>query len=97
MTFLGVKIDTVNRTLALPEKKLLEVKLLLQSWSTKKRVTKKCLQQMIGSLSWCARVIRGGKTFTRNLINLLSRVKQAHHFVRLNLAAKSDLSWWSHC
>jgi hypothetical protein len=97
MTFLGVKIDTVKRTLALSDKKLKEVKLLLHSWLSKKRVTKKCLQQMIGNLSWCARVIRGGRTFTRNLINLLSHVKQAFHFVRLNSAAKSDISWWSHC
>ena len=32
MTFLGVKIDTVKRTLALSDKKLKEVKLLLHSW-----------------------------------------------------------------
>jgi hypothetical protein len=94
-TFLGVKIDCVKITLSLPDKKLAEVKLLLVSWLKKSKVTKRGLQQIIGKLSWCARVIRGGRTFVRNLINLLPRVKQAHHFVRLNAAGKSDLKWWS--
>jgi hypothetical protein len=30
----------------------------------------------------------------RNLINLIGKLKQSHHRIRLTKAAKSDISWW---
>lgn len=36
LSFLGVAIDSVSRTLALPQAKILEVKILLQNWLSKK-------------------------------------------------------------
>ena len=30
----------------------------------------------------------------RNLIDLISKLKHAHHRIRLTLAAKADLAWW---
>ena len=30
----------------------------------------------------------------RNLINLLSKVKESYHYVRITSAAKSDIQWW---
>lgn len=94
MTFLGVAIDTVKRTLSLPTDKLSEVKTLLTKWSTKHKGTKKELQRLLGKLNWCSRVIRGGRTFMRNLFDLLSKVSEPFHYVRINSAAKSDILWW---
>lgn len=94
MTFLGVEIDCVRRTLSLPSDKLLELRTLLTLWKCKRRCTKKDLQRLIGKLNWCARVVRGGRTFIRNLINLMCKLKQSHHYIRMNLAAKSDVDWW---
>jgi hypothetical protein len=94
LTFLGVEVDCVRRTLALPPKKLDEVKLLIKSWLPKKKATKKEIQKLVGKLNWCCRVIQGGRTFMRNLINLISKVKLAHHYVRLGAAARSDIHWW---
>jgi hypothetical protein len=52
------------------------------------------LQSVIGKLNWCARVVRGGRTFLRNLINLLVKVTESYHFIRITTAAKQDLLWW---
>ena len=70
------------------------MKELINSWSSKSKVSKKELQQLVGKLNWCARVFFGGRSFMRNLFNLISKLKQSHHRVRLTKAAKSDISWW---
>ena len=94
MTFLGVHIDCIQRVLSLPQDKLAEVKTLLVLWSHKVKCTKLELQSLIGKLSWCSRVVRGGRTFIRNLIDLLPKVKSPYHYVRLSAGARSDISWW---
>lgn len=94
LTFLGVKIDCASRTLALPDRKLAETKLLIKESLRKRRFTKKDLQRLIGKLSWCSRVVLGGRTFLRNLINLMTALKKATHHSRLNSASRSDLVWW---
>jgi hypothetical protein len=95
IVFLGIEVDAVSRTLTLPPKKLVEIKSLVENWSLKSRVTKKELQMFLGKLNWCTRVVSGGRTFLRNLINLLCKLKQSNHHIRLNTAAKSDINWWA--
>jgi hypothetical protein len=48
---------------------------------------------LLGSLNWCSRVVRGGQTFTRMLINLLTRASRPHHHIRLTKAAKDNIAW----
>jgi hypothetical protein len=95
VTFLGVEVNCNNRTLSLPQVKLDATRTLIHSWLGKKKATKKDLQRIIGKLNWCCRVIIGGRTFTRNLINLIARVNMPHHFIRLGTAAREDLKWWA--
>jgi hypothetical protein len=94
-TFLGVEINCIERTLSLPPEKLAETRLLIKSWLTKKKCTKKELQRLVGKLNWCSRVVSGGRTFMRNLINMIVRLKKQNHHIRLSSAAKADLKWWS--
>ena len=94
LSFLGVSIDCVRRTLSLPQKKLLEMRSLLTTWSGKSKCTKRELQQLLGSLNWCSRVVRGGRTFSRMLINLLCRASKPYHHIRLTNAAKGNVAWW---
>jgi len=74
--------------------KLNDVRVLIGKWSTKKRATKKDLQHLIGKLNWCARVVTGGRTFMRNLINCMCQVKQSNYHVRLTKSARADIAWW---
>ena len=92
--FLGVTIDCVTRTLSLPSKKLRELLDFIESWDDRRKVTKLEVQRMVGKLNWAARVIRGGRTFMRALIDLVSRARESHHHVRISAAARMDLLWW---
>ena len=94
MSFLGVSINCLDRTLSLPEKKLLETKDMIRRWSTLSKCTKRELQSLIGRLNWCARVVHGGRTFMRELINLLPRAKEPYHHIRLSRPAKNNILWW---
>ena len=70
------------------------MKELVSHWSVQTKGTKKKLQRLIGKLNWCARVIHGGRSFIRNLINLTIRLKQPHHRVWMSAKAKADIQWW---
>ena len=95
ITFLGIEIDSINSTLSLPGKKLEELSEELAKWQTKNKATKHELQQLIGKLNWGAKVIKGGRTFLRRLIDLMCTLKRKHHHVRLNSSAKADIQWWA--
>ncbi len=95
LTFLGVEVSSVDRTLSLPLDKLHKLQDLLQDWQSKTKVTKRALQQLIGKLNWAARVIRGGRTFLRRLIDLSCKLQCAHHRSRLTASARADIAWWS--
>ena len=95
--FLGVHINTVDRRLSLPLVKLEELYTLICSWSNKKRASKKNLQRLVGKLSWAARVIRGGRTFLRRLINLSNKLKGDRHRTWITREARLDIAWWQSC
>jgi hypothetical protein len=97
MTFLGVVIDCSVRSLSLPIEKLDELSVLLETFVKKKRVMKLCLQRLMGKLNWASRVIRGGRSFMRSIIDLSCKVNESHHYVRINAESKMDLNWWIEC
>jgi hypothetical protein len=84
----------VNRTLSLPPDNLKTTRELLNSWVSKKKASKKELQQLVGKLNWCARVVFGGRSFMRNLTNLIMKLRKPHHRVRITSLARSDITWW---
>ena len=94
MCFLGVEINTVTRSLALPETKLNEMKTMIEDWLIKRRASKRELLRLLGKLNWCARVVRGGRTFMRRLIDLATGLKANHHRTWLNSEVRRDILWW---
>lgn len=72
-----------------------EVKVLVKSWLTKTRATKRDIQKLLVKLNWCARVFTGGRTFLRNLIDRMKKLARPNHYVRLSSAARADITWWS--
>ena len=95
LVYLGVHINTVSRTLSLPQHKVFELIDLLNHWLRKKRASRKDIQSICGKLNWACRVIRGGRHFLRNLLNLIKKLKNDKHRIWINREARSDLRWWS--
>ncbi len=95
ITFLGIEIDSVNQIIRLPNSKVCQLKTELTKWeSIGKSASKRQLQQIIGKLSWAAKLIRAARPFLRSLINLSMTVSKPWHRVRLPSAVREDLHFW---
>ena len=92
ITFLGIEIDSIKEELRLPQSKLVALKQLLASWSSKRVATKREL--LLGHLNHSATVVPAGKSFLRHLINAMSQLRQQSHLTRLNTLCRSDIIWW---
>ena len=92
-TYLGIEIDLKGMELRLPTAKLARAQEAVATLVGKTWCSRKELECVTGLLSHCATVVKGGRTFTRRLFNLL---KATRHKRRLALSSiyKDDLLWW---
>ena len=94
LVFLGVEIDTTKLTLSLSEKKILDLKAVLSSFKSKVRATKRQLQQLAGRLSWACKVVYGGRTFLRRILDLMNTLQKQSAKCRLGVEFFKDVDWW---
>ena len=66
----------------------------LQSFSTRKKCTKRQLLSLIGKLSFACKVVPAGRIFLRRLIDLSMTVKCPHHRIRISQEAQRDIICW---
>lgn len=90
----GVHVDTVSMTISLPEDKLSTLATLLNNFSSRKKVTLKELQCLIGHLNFACIVVRPGRAFLRRLIDRTMGVKKPHHKIKLTKEARADIAAW---
>ena len=74
LTFLGIEVDTVSGQLRLPAGKLDRLKSLLQEWGDRKACQRRDLESLIGVLNHACKVVRGGRSFLRRMLDLLHGV-----------------------
>ncbi|XP_057312267.1 uncharacterized protein LOC130653768 [Hydractinia symbiolongicarpus] len=94
LTFLGVVLDTVSLTLSLPAHKLSVLKDVIALFLTRKRAFKKQLQQLAGRLNWACKVVYGGRTFLRRVLDLMNTLPTSASKCRLTLEFHRDMVWW---
>ena len=96
LTFLGIEIDTEAGVLRLPEEKLLRLKSLLAQWSPRRSCRRQQLESLIGTLHHACRVVKPGRAFMRQMIDLLRApsATRPHHHIRLNREFRADIRWW---
>ena len=94
LSFLGIQIDSVTAQLSLPADKLARIQRLVNEWYARRKCSKAELQSLLGTLNHAASVVGPGRTFMRELIDLLKTVSARQHHIRLNAAARSDIAWW---
>lgn len=93
LTFLGVELDTVGCAMTLPQDKLAELQTLVVEFRNKQRASKKQLQRLAGKLNWACRVIYGGRTFLRRILDTMNALTPSGKF-RLDSSFRSDIAWW---
>lgn len=97
LVFLGIELDTIGMSLALPQDKLLKCRDSLKKFSSRVRASKKQVQQLLGLLNWAAGVVRTGRVYLRGLISLCKGTKHSNSRVVLNALVLEDIDWWYKC
>jgi hypothetical protein len=95
---LGIEHDTTTFEARLPPAKLAKAILLTSQALTRRSLTLLETQSLTGFLSFCAKVVRLGRTFLRNIWDFLASFPtSATRACRRSLPkrVKTDLGWWN--
>ena len=80
--------------ISLPHYKLVKLHTEIQFFEGPSKASKRQLQQLCGILSHCSKVVRGGRTFSRHVIDFLKGLIEGNPCVRLRDEFKADLLRW---
>ena len=94
LDFLGLTIDTVAQQIQVPSAKVLAILAKLDCTLTKRKVTLRELQSLLGSLNFVCKAIRPGRAFLRRLFHLTSGIQKPHHRIRISSGARADMLAW---
>lgn len=94
VTYLGIEFDSVSMSIALPKEKLDAMIGEFRFFHGKSRATIKQLQRICGIISHASKVIKGGRTFSRRMLDLLKGLPPTKKRVRLSNEFLKDLNWW---
>ena len=92
--YLGIIFDSISMEMSVPQDKLDKLHSEIKFFDNKSRATKRQIQRLCGILSHCAKVIKGGRTFSRRVIDLLKGLPEGNPRIRLSQDFKDDLTWW---
>lgn len=91
--FLGIILDSVRMTASLPPEKVDKILVWCRRFQGRKKAKVKEVQKLVGLLNYAARVVRGGRTFLRRMIDTMRGIPKGHH-IKLSQGFHDDLLWW---
>lgn len=91
--YLGIDFDSEKMQLHVPPDKLDKLIHEIDYFQEKTRATCRQLQRLCGILSYCSRVIRGGRIFSHRVVSLLKNIGTRKR-IHLTPCFKADLLWW---
>lgn len=94
ITYLGVEFDSSQMSVSLPHAKMAKLHKELEFFRNKYRATVHQIQRLCGVLAHCSKVIKGGRTFSRRIIDLLKGLPPRNKRIRLSDEFIHDLCWW---
>ena len=90
---LGIEVDTVAGTVAIPPKKLADVKAIVNQWDQKHHCTKRELQSLLGTLLYVHKCVRPAHTFLNRMLDLLCHAPNPS-CIALTEDFRQDLCWF---
>ena len=90
---LGILIDTVQGTVAIPPDKLQDIKIMIKQWKGKKVCTKRELQSLLGTLLYIHKCVKPARCF---LNRMLETLRSASNPAKISLSNDfhRDLGWF---
>ena len=94
VTCLGVLIDTVKGTLAIPPEKLQDITQAVRHWLGKDVASKRQLQSILGLLLYVHKCVKPARIFLNRMLDLL---RSCHGCQKIKLTSnfKRDLRWFA--
>ena len=92
--YLGIEFDSIAMELRLPSDKVQKTLDLVCEFKEKACCRKQELQVLAGYLAHASQVVRGGRTFSRRIINLIRFLPDGEKLVHIPQWMKEDLVWW---
>ena len=90
---LGVLIDTVEGTIAIPPNKLENVHRMIDAWSTKKHCTKKQLQSLLGHMLYIHKCVKPARCFVNCMLDVLHHVNNPNSIL-ITDEFHRDIRWF---
>ena len=94
VVYLGLELDSTTLKVSLPSGKLSRLRSLLLTFSLKDKCTKKELEVLAGHLTHASMVVRGGRTFSRRVINMVKYMSDEVKICVIPDWLKEDIQWW---
>lgn len=96
LLFLGIQVDSLAMTASLGSDRLSQLQAQAGRWASRPSCSRRELQSWAGLLSFAAKVVRPGRTFTRHAFALLSATHHMRPSARISLSTgfTSDMRWW---
>ena len=92
ITYLGIEVNSTNMTLCLPADKLEKMRDRLDEACSKRRLSKRQLQSLIGILNFGAAVVHGGRVYLRRLINATMKMSRKSDCVLIKGELLQDIT-----
>lgn len=96
LSFLGILIDSVSRTLSCTTARVVELTSLLTSMSNARSLTRRQCESLIGKLSFAALVLPGARPFMRRILDTAKACtgKSSHSHVHIDPGFLADVQFW---
>ena len=91
---LGIEINTVAGTVAIPQAKLEQVKNVVKEWRTKKVCSKNQLQSLLGLLLYIHKCVKPARCFLNRMLEVLRNAKNPQK-IDLTPEFMRDIRWFS--
>jgi hypothetical protein len=91
---LGFIIDTVHMSISVDPERIQEILSEMSHIEGRKAVKKKELERLAGKMVFDCSVVPGGRTFMREILDTLNRLRSKSHWAHLTAGFRSDLAWW---
>ena len=91
---LGFIIDTVNMVISVDRERIQDILEEMDHLAGRKAVKKRELERLAGKMVFVCSVVPGGRTFMREILDTMNRLRSKSHWAHLTSGFRSDLEWW---
>lgn len=95
LIFLGLEMDSIFMLVQIPLHRIEELRDIITNILSRKKVSLREFQSIVGKLSFFSRAVRSSRAFLRRFYDVMVNITRAHHKLRITEAIKKDLCMWS--